>query len=203
MSDRTTIQTYNKIAKWYKSKPYHGEWERQYNDFERLLKGKRIIDVGCAFGRDTDRFVKDGFDVVGVDASEAMINLAKRHVPRAEFYKKDMLTMKFNRKFDGLWCCASVLHIKKKDIKMLLKNFKSLMEADGVLFISVKRGRGERYQTYPDGTRRFYAYYFEKELRNILNKNGFDTVLLYRHKDPENKNTTWISLFALRKSGSQ
>ncbi len=200
MADRTTIQTYNKIANWFKSKHHsEKEWAKQYVDFERLLKGKYIIDVGCAFGRDTRHFVKNGFDVVGVDASKSMIDLAKKYVPKSKFYRKDMLVMRFNKKFDGMWCCATVLHIKKKDVHRLLNNFKNLIKINGVLFISVKKGRGERYQIYPDGTKRFLAYYSEKELRNVVNKNGFNTILLYKNKDKKYKNTTWISLFALRK----
>ncbi len=197
MSDETTILAYNKIANLYKSK-YSSEnfWKKQYADFEGLLKGEHIIDVGCGFGRDARHFVKDGYNVVGVDASKSMISLAKKYVPKAKFYIKDMLTMRFSQKFDGIWCCASLLHIKKRNVRSLLDNFKRSMKPNGVLFISVKKGRGEEYKTYPDGTKRFFANYFGRELREIVNKNGFKTVLLYTHKDKENG--TWISLFALK-----
>ncbi|HET6980541.1 MAG TPA: class I SAM-dependent methyltransferase [Myxococcaceae bacterium] len=49
----------------------------------RLPPGARVLDVGCGSGLLARRLVEAGFDVVGVDASPAMIELARTEAPGA------------------------------------------------------------------------------------------------------------------------
>ena len=44
-----------------------------------------IVDLGCGTGLWAEQLIKRGFDVVGIDISEAMIQLARRRAPQAEF----------------------------------------------------------------------------------------------------------------------
>ncbi|HET9156770.1 MAG TPA: class I SAM-dependent methyltransferase [Myxococcaceae bacterium] len=50
-----------------------------------LKAGAGVLDVGCGSGRLARRLVEAGFDVVGVDASPAMIELARAHAPEVRF----------------------------------------------------------------------------------------------------------------------
>ena len=50
-----------------------------------LPRGARVLDVGCGSGELARSLVAAGFSVCGVDASPAMIELARRHVPDARF----------------------------------------------------------------------------------------------------------------------
>src|SRR5215472_6887691 len=43
------------------------------------VDGKRILDVGCGTGRFTPRLHEAGADVVGIDASETMLEAARNH----------------------------------------------------------------------------------------------------------------------------
>ena len=45
------------------------------------LKGKKVLDVGCGFGKDLSFFEKEGAIVYGIDTSEKMIELAKTKNP--------------------------------------------------------------------------------------------------------------------------
>jgi SAM-dependent methyltransferase len=44
-----------------------------------------VIDVGCGSGVLSRALINAGFDVFGIDASPAMIELAREHAPRARF----------------------------------------------------------------------------------------------------------------------
>jgi len=44
-----------------------------------------VVDLGCGSGLWAEQLIKRGFDVVGIDISEAMIQLARRRAPQAEF----------------------------------------------------------------------------------------------------------------------
>jgi SAM-dependent methyltransferase len=54
----------------------------------RLLKKARarfVVELGCGSGAAAGRLVRSGHDVLGIDASPAMIRLARSRVPRASF----------------------------------------------------------------------------------------------------------------------
>jgi SAM-dependent methyltransferase len=54
--------------------------------FERAgINGGLIVDLGCGSGIWARELKRAGYDVLGIDISEAMIALARRRVPRAEF----------------------------------------------------------------------------------------------------------------------
>ena len=80
---KQAIKTYNKIAKIYSEHTENILMQYQLSKFSSLLSGKKILDAGCASGRDAAYFFEDGFDVVGVDISESMIKLAKKKIKKA------------------------------------------------------------------------------------------------------------------------
>jgi len=63
-----TIQTYEKTAKeFFKIHKDISVVKKHMNFFIKNLKGPKILDIGCAFGRDAKYFSKHGLDVTGID----------------------------------------------------------------------------------------------------------------------------------------
>jgi len=52
---------------------------------EKKIKSGLVVDLGCGSGVLADRLTRQGFDVLGVDISEAMLKLARKHAPKARF----------------------------------------------------------------------------------------------------------------------
>ena len=53
--------------------------------FEKHIKGTRALDFGCGAGRST-RFLKQiGFDAIGVDISEGMLEQARQKDPGGDY----------------------------------------------------------------------------------------------------------------------
>lgn len=52
-----------------------------YNQMKGILKNKKVLDVGCGFGKDLAYLEKKGAVVYGIDASPKMIELARKNNP--------------------------------------------------------------------------------------------------------------------------
>jgi SAM-dependent methyltransferase len=59
----------------------------------RGLKQGRVIELGCGTGILAAELVQAGYDVLGVDQSEAMLHLARQRVPGTEFRRGSFLNV--------------------------------------------------------------------------------------------------------------
>ncbi len=70
--------------------------------------------------------------------------------------------------YDGIWACASLLHVKAADLPDVLKRLHRLLKPGGILYASFKQGSGEREK---DG--RFFYDMTEEKCRELLSDAGF------------------------------
>src|SRR4051812_35425491 len=62
---------------------------------KRFTKPGSMIDLGCGTGRLADAFVSRGFDYLGIDLSEEMLAVAKRHESdRVRFVQGNLLKLR-------------------------------------------------------------------------------------------------------------
>lgn len=73
--DKDTRETYNKIASnWASQYSDISLRKRERKDFESFVKkGALILDAGCGAGRDASCFIRDGYEVIGIDYSSVEI----------------------------------------------------------------------------------------------------------------------------------
>jgi trans-aconitate methyltransferase len=69
---------------------------------------ERILDLGCGTGQLTSKITAAGAEVVGVDASPAMIGQARQNYPRLRFMLADARAMKFENEFDAVFSNAAL-----------------------------------------------------------------------------------------------
>ncbi len=105
-------------------------------------KGGKILDAGCGSGRDAKVFLDFGYHVKAFDAAPTLAKLAESYIGQ----KVDVLSFQdlaFDKEFDGVWACASILHVPLVDLSdIFLRMFRSL-KPSGVLYASFKYGSGE------------------------------------------------------------
>ena len=71
----------------------------------RLLElepGLRVLDVPCGEGRISGRLAGMGCEVVGVDYTEAWVELARKQYPGATFEVADMRSLAYDQEFDAV-----------------------------------------------------------------------------------------------------
>lgn len=185
---------YEANAEKYAKQTCHADLSHLYAAFLSLLpRNARILDVGCGGGRDLRAFHERGFDVFGVDPSSALVEIAREY-SGAEVAVAKVEALEFEEKFDGVWACASLLHLPKAELPEALRRIHRSLIAGGVFFLSVQAGRGEEFSE--DG--RFYARYEEPEIRSAIQEIGFDTLNTWTTSDALSGRAkiSWINLLA-------
>ena len=74
---------------------------RPRQQIARLLKGQRVLDVGCGTGNLTAMLVAAGCQAVGVDSSATMLSHARQKRLAAEFRHIDAAQLPFDQEFDA------------------------------------------------------------------------------------------------------
>ena len=86
-------------------------WEHGADLVDMLAPGPRdrVLDVGCGTGHLTARMAESGADVLGIDASESMVQQARSNYPHLRFEVLDAREMALEPQFDAVFSNA-VLH---------------------------------------------------------------------------------------------
>lgn len=97
----------------------------------KLEKGALILDFGCGSGRDTKYFSDRGYLVEAVDGSAEMCHAASRYTG---IEVKQMLFQELEEyeKYDGIWACASILHLTHNELKEVLKKILLALKKEGI-----------------------------------------------------------------------
>jgi len=169
MSDETTIAVYDEKAEEY-GRLTETLWElRELEAFsEALPKGGRVLDLGCGPGFYAAKLATLGFEVEAWDASVEMVSMAKAH-PGVCAKQARFDDLAGNDVYDGIWANFSLLHAPKFDFPKHLARIRRALKPGGAFHIGMKLGEGEG----PDSIGRFYAYYSEEELVELLAAAGF------------------------------
>ena len=148
---------------------------------DRFLKyvpaGGAILDAGCGSGRDALAFVALGYKVDAFDASAEICRMASNMLGfevKCERFEE----LSGESLYDGIWACASLLHVPAGDIDDVMLRLKKLLKSGGVLYASFKDGSGERVK----GGRRFLDM-TDGSCRELFETAGFEVLELFDSQD--------------------
>ena len=188
---KETIEYYNRNAEAFIAGTLHANMSENRNRFLCHVKpGGKILDAGCGSGRDSLAFVQAGFLVDAFDASEEICRLASEILGFVVECKRfEELTG--DSEYDGIWACASLLHVREKDLPDVLNRLKRLLKPDGILYASFKEGNSEREK---DG--RFFHDMTEDACRKLFLDAGMDVLELFRSQDvrEERPGEYWVNI---------
>ncbi len=194
--NKSTIDYYNLNADRYYWETVAVDVDALRKQFASYLPGEaRVIDMGCGSGRDVMAFADMGHDALGLDAASELVKLAAERL-EVRAVVGDLIQWKAAEPYDGIWACASLIHLTPEERKKFAGNLEANLKKGGVIYISVQDGieTGVR----PDG--RFYCNCSEAELRELLEGADCEVLDVKVTQDAMGRGgVKWLNVFARKK----
>ncbi len=137
-----TDQYYTKNAQSFFESTVSVDVQKLYDQFlPHLNPNGAILDAGCGSGRDAKHFKALGFKVAAFDANQALVELASRHLEQNVIHAKFDTFRAEPNSFDGIWACASLLHVPDEELAATFFTLSQLLKPQGIFYCSFKYGQ--------------------------------------------------------------
>lgn len=199
-NSKKAVQVFNKIAKAYDDEFL--EPSKYIDEFlEFLPTNGKVLDVGCGNGVDADYIKNKGFNVIGVDMSNKMIDIAKSKYPGIDFRLGDMRKLDFDEdEFDGIFASLSLIPIPKKDVPKTLEQFATFLKPDGTIYIQLQSGKSEELfidEPFKPDEKLFLNIISSDEIEMLLNNAGFNIVRKYECRPQKKEDLDFTRLYVI------
>lgn len=193
-----TLQYYNDAATQFCETTREVEFTDTQERFLKYLAAEaRVLDFGCGSGRDTKYFISRGFRTDAIDGSEELVRLASEYTG---IEVKQMLFQELNAEnvYDGIWACASVLHLNHDELTDIFCRIERALTSRGILYVSFKYGDGDLIRN----GRYFTDMTEEKVKRFPVIDQLFDTEEMWKTVDarPGRAKEEWLNLILRKKN---
>ncbi|MEG0393006.1 MAG: class I SAM-dependent methyltransferase, partial [Anaerovoracaceae bacterium] len=126
-----TLEYYENNAEVFIAGTVDSDVSGLYPHFQQHLQpGQSILDLGCGAGRDSKYFLEQGFSVTAVDGSPTLCQYASKltgiTVSCLRFEDLDQESC-----FHGIWACASLLHVAKKEMPAIIRKVNRALISQG------------------------------------------------------------------------
>ncbi|MBI5158735.1 class I SAM-dependent methyltransferase [Candidatus Micrarchaeota archaeon] len=121
----------------------------------------RVLELGCGVGQNCNYLQERGFDVVGIDVSEAVLHEAGKKFPKAKFEKKDARKLEFaEESFDAVFAIGLFHHLNVDEQVKVVSEIKRVLKKNGVAFVAAKTSKENAEKQL-------------SELKKLFEENGF------------------------------
>jgi SAM-dependent methyltransferase len=186
---------YNELAWTWEVLVSEEEYPVETNFVRRMIQkhkrtsGNGILDVGCGAGHH-DLFLKGDYQVVGVDGSEKMLELARKRNPELAYHLGDVRTFKLDRQFDVVMAMDMIQYnLTYSDLEKALRSLSDHLKPGGLLLFYLEniRDRFEQNKTR-------FKKHRKGNVEIVLVENDYDP-------DPEDTEFECHLVFLIREDG--
>lgn len=164
--------------------------------FKDISTGGNILEIGSANGENAKYLKGLGYEVTGSDIADDFIQATKDQ--GINTIKYNVLRDKLDSKYDGVFCWRVFVHFTLDDLEVALKNIYELLEDNGILMFNVMNREVRNVDNewvdfsneYHMGEKRFYNYFRENDINNIVNNIGYTIDKI--EKEGRDENNKWI-----------
>ena len=198
MSEREqkdVFKVYDIIGERFFEKRSQNLMEEKYLELicSLIPKHGKILDLGCGSGKPIFEYFKNrGFELVGIDASENTLDIARKNFPDDTFLLMDMRKLKLDQKFNAIIAWHSFFHLEGKDQEKMFKIFQEQLEPNGVLMFTSGNEHSEAWsENY--GQDLYHASLSPEQYQELLAVHHFK-LIQHSIEDPEcGGATVWIA----------
>ena len=187
-----TLNWYQDNAGDFIANSGHVDMTMLYRKFlDQVSSGRYIMDLGCGAGGASLYFTQQGYQVLAVDGCSELCDYARQRVG-CEARVMRFEELDYTDAFDGIWACASLLHVRKDALPRVIRLIRRALKKDGVFYASFKYGETER-----DKNGRVFSDFTEDSLRALLDEaGGFKDITLWTTNDarPGRTDERWINV---------
>jgi len=134
-----------------------------------------LLDLGCGTGDPIAKhIVQKGFRVVGIDASEKMLEIARKEVPEAQFIRDNMVEVQLPGGFAAAIAWDSIFHVERKYHSSIFNKLAKSLEPAGRLLLSVGASGADSFSSEMFGHTFFYSGHEPEVARKLLEAEGFE-----------------------------
>lgn len=193
MSDRIK-NIYNSQAKLYKSQTQDFEFpEWMFDFFISQLIEKKVLDIGCGYGREVSRLRDVWCDAFGIDISQWLLDEADETIQKylSHWDMTKLTTLYPESSFNWIISSASLVHMDHDVWIQVMKNVFTLLKASGIFFLSLKVDRErktlEKESISTPWSIKKYVYYDEDEIDEIIKEIWFSMLKTHLWKAKDDK----------------
>jgi SAM-dependent methyltransferase len=137
--------------------------------------GGRTADIGCGSGREVAFLAANGFDAVGYDASDALLEHARLRYPRLKFATSVLPALDGipDAAFDNVLCETVIMHLRRPQILRSVRRLIAILKPGGTLYLSWRVTEGADLR---DSHGRLYSVFQSSLIREALD--GIAVILL-------------------------
>ncbi len=155
-------------------------------------KDARILEFGSAFGRDAEYLAGLGYTVECTDATPAFVDLLQTKGFDAKVL--NAITDELPHGLDFVLANAVLLHFTRDEATQVIGKVYGALEPNGKFAFSLQQGEGEGWSEKKLGAPRFFCYWTEPQIREVLECTGFGDVEI--SSDKATANATWLRIVA-------
>lgn len=175
-------------GEYYKTKESVEEYielAKDVNGSELIEKLKQVLpsnsdllEIGSGPGTDW-KILNESYHAIGSDNSSEFINHLIAQYPNGEFFKLDAITLKIDKKFDGIYSNKVMHHLEDNELIDSIKRQYKILNANGIICHSFWKGEGsEIFKGL------FVNYHNKADLKKFFN-GYFDVVSIEDYKEFE------------------
>ena len=184
---------YEQNYKQYIESTFNCNMQEQYDFFlKHMPKEGKILDIGFGSGRDMIYFNNLGYEIEGIDCTQAFVEHMKSK--GYKIFNQKVEELNTINIYDGIWASASLLHVSRSNLNDVFKRCSNALKENGILYCSFKKGD---YEGIIDS--RFFNYINEELLKEYIKDTNLEIIEDIITRDSlSNRDIQWLNVI-LRK----
>lgn len=199
-SNHTTLQAYEKKAHTFvvsKQKHVAGDLKEFIDKaFVGIPFDAAIIEIGTAAGRDADYIDSLGYSVERTDAAKSFVDRLNKRGFKARMF--NILNDNFDAQYDVVFASAVFLHFTRDEMQNVLRKVYRALNPGGRVSFTVKQGEGECWSDAKLGLPRYFCFWQEQQLKDVLVSCGYEDVSITVGSSMRKNDSGWLQVIAIK-----